>query len=60
MSLSADALVQNVRRGNCSPAYVEARRVFVEKKFTRDTHRGRAWSGSKAKMFRRQLRAGGH
>jgi hypothetical protein len=49
MSLSADALY-NMSDVELLAAYVEARRQFVEKKFTRDTHRARLeWI--KAKMF---------
>jgi len=49
MSLSADALYK-MSDVELLAAYVEARRQFVEKKFTRDTHRARlAWI--KAKMF---------
>ena len=49
MSLSAEALYQ-MSDLELLAAYVEARRQFVEKKFTRDTHRARLeWI--KAKMF---------
>ena len=49
MSLSADALYK-MSDVELLAAYVEARRVFVEKKLTRDTHRARLeWI--KAKMF---------
>jgi hypothetical protein len=49
MNLSADALYK-MSDVELLAAYVEARRQFVEKKFTRDTHRARlAWM--KAKMF---------
>jgi hypothetical protein len=49
MSLSADALYK-MSDVELLAAYVEARRQFVEKKFTRDTHRARLeWI--KAKMF---------
>ena len=49
MSLSADALYK-LSDVELLAAYVEARRQFVEKKFTRDTHRARLeWI--KAKMF---------
>jgi len=49
MSLSADALYK-MSDVELLAAYVEARRQFVEKKFTRDTHRARlAWI--RAKMF---------
>jgi hypothetical protein len=49
MSLSADAL-HKMSDVELLAAYVEARRQFVEKKFTRDTHRARlAWI--RAKMF---------
>ena len=49
MSLSADALYK-MPDVELLAAYIEARRQFVEKKFTRDTHRARlAWI--KAKMF---------
>src|SRR6202140_3336404 len=49
MSLSADALYK-MSDVELLAAYVEARRKFVEKKFTRDTHRARLeWL--KAKMF---------
>ncbi|MEN3379021.1 MAG: hypothetical protein V7604_4376 [Hyphomicrobiales bacterium] len=49
MSLSADALYK-MPDVELLAAYDAARRQFVEKKFTRDTHRARlAWS--KAKMF---------
>jgi hypothetical protein len=49
MSLSADALYK-MSDMELLTAYVEARRQFVEKKFTRDTHRARLeWI--KAKMF---------
>ena len=49
MSLSADALYK-MSDVDLLAAYVEARRQFVEKKFTRDTHRARLeWI--KAKMF---------
>jgi hypothetical protein len=49
MNLSADALYK-MSNVELLAAYVEARRQFVEKKFTRDTHRARlAWI--KAKMF---------
>jgi hypothetical protein len=49
MSLSADALYK-MSDAELLTAYVEARRQFVEKKFTRDTHRARLeWI--KAKMF---------
>jgi hypothetical protein len=49
MNLSADALYK-MSDVELLAAYVEARRQFVEKKFTRDTHRARlAWI--KAKMF---------
>src|SRR6266567_2732564 len=49
MSLSADALYQ-MPDVELLAAYAEARRQFVEKKFTRDTQRARlAWI--KAKMF---------
>jgi hypothetical protein len=49
MSLSADALYK-MSEVELLAAYAEARRQFVEKKFTRDTQRARlAWI--KAKMF---------
>ena len=49
MSLSADALYK-MSDVELLAAYVESRRQFVEKKFTRDTHRARLdWI--KAKMF---------
>jgi hypothetical protein len=49
MSLSVDALYK-MSDVELLAAYGEARRQFVEKKFTRDTHRARlAWI--KAKMF---------
>ena len=49
MSLSADALYK-MSDTELLAAYVEARRQFVEKKFTRDTHRARLdWI--RAKMF---------
>ena len=49
MSLSAEALYK-MSDVELLAAYVEARRQFVEKKFTRDTHRARlTWI--KAKMF---------
>ncbi len=49
MSLSAEALYR-MSDVELLAAYIEARRQFVEKKFTRDTHRARlAWI--KAKMF---------
>jgi hypothetical protein len=49
MSLSADALYK-MSEVELVAAYAEARRQFVEKKFTRDTQRARlAWI--KAKMF---------
>ena len=49
MSASADALYK-MSDVELLAAYVEARRQFVEKKFTRDTHRARLeWI--KAKMF---------
>jgi hypothetical protein len=49
MSLSADALYR-MSDVELLAAYLEARRQFVEKKFTRDTHRARLeWI--KAKMF---------
>jgi len=49
MSVSADALYK-MSDVELLAAYLEARRQFVEKKFTRDTHRARlAWI--KAKMF---------
>ena len=49
MSLSADALYK-MSDVELLAAYVEARRQFVEKKFTRDTQRARLeWI--KAKMF---------
>ena len=49
MSLSADALYK-MSDVELLAAYVEARRQFVEKKFTRDMHRARLeWI--KAKMF---------
>jgi hypothetical protein len=49
MNLSAEALYQ-MSDLELLAAYVEARRQFVEKKFTRDTHRARLeWI--KAKMF---------
>jgi hypothetical protein len=49
MSLSADALYK-MSDVELLAAYVEARRQFVEKKFTRDTHRARlTWI--RAKMF---------
>jgi hypothetical protein len=49
MSLSADALYK-MSDVELLAAYIEARRQFVEKRFTRDTHRARlAWI--KAKMF---------
>jgi ATP/maltotriose-dependent transcriptional regulator MalT len=49
MSLSADALYK-MSEVELLAAYGEARREFVEKKFTRDTQRARlAWI--KAKMF---------
>jgi hypothetical protein len=49
MSLSADALYK-MSDVELLAAYVEGRRQFVEKKFTRDTHRARLeWI--KAKMF---------
>lgn len=49
MSLSADALYK-MSDVELLAAYVEARRQFVEKKFTRDTHRARLeWM--RAKMF---------
>jgi hypothetical protein len=49
MSFSADALYK-MSDVELLAAYDEARRKFVEKKFTRDTHRARlAWI--RAKMF---------
>jgi hypothetical protein len=49
MSLSADALYK-MSDVELLAAYVEVRRQFVEKKFTRDTHRARlTWI--RAKMF---------
>ena len=49
MSLSAEVLY-TMSDVELLTAYIEARRQFVEKKFTRDTHRARlAWI--KAKMF---------
>jgi hypothetical protein len=49
MSLSADALYK-MSDVELLAAYVEARRQFVEKRFTRDTHRARLeWI--RAKMF---------
>ena len=49
MSLSADALYK-MSDVELLAAYLEARRQFVEKKFTRDTHRARlTWI--KARMF---------
>src|SRR5437016_7981216 len=49
MSLSADALYK-MSDVELLAAYLEGRRQFVEKKFTRDTHRARLeWI--KAKMF---------
>jgi hypothetical protein len=49
MSFSADAL-HNMSDMELLTAYDQARRKFVEKKFTRDTHRARlAWI--RAKMF---------
>jgi hypothetical protein len=49
MTLSADALY-NLSDVELLAAYIEARRQFVEKKFTRDTHRARLeWI--RAKMF---------
>ena len=49
MNLSADALYK-MSDVELLAAYVEARRQFVEKKFTRDTHRARlTWI--RAKMF---------
>ena len=49
MSLSADALYK-MSDVELLAAYVEVRRQFVEKKFTRDTHRARLeWI--KAKMY---------
>jgi hypothetical protein len=49
MSLAADALYK-LSDVELLAAYVEARRQFVEKKFTRDTHRARLeWI--RAKMF---------
>jgi hypothetical protein len=49
MSLSADALYK-MSDVELLAAYVEARRQFVERKFTRDTHRARLdWI--RAKMF---------
>lgn len=49
MSLAADALYK-MSDVELLAAYVEARRQFVEKKFTRDTHRARLeWI--RAKMF---------
>jgi hypothetical protein len=49
MSLSADALYK-MSDVELLAAYVEARRLFVERKFTRDTHRARLeWI--RAKMF---------
>ena len=49
MNLSAEALYKMSDMGLLA-AYVEARRQFVEKKFTRDTQRARrAWI--RAKMF---------
>ncbi len=49
MSVSADALYK-MSDVELLAAYVEARRQFVEKKFTRDTQRARrAWI--RAKMF---------
>jgi len=49
MSLSAEALYK-MSDVELLAAYVEGRRQFVEKKFTRDTHRARLeWI--KAKMF---------
>src|SRR5258707_3809711 len=49
MNLSAEALYKMSDMGLLA-AYAEARRQFVEKKFTRDTQRARlAWI--KAKMF---------
>ena len=49
MNLSAEVL-STMSDVELLAAYIEARRQFVEKKFTRDTHRARlAWI--KAKMF---------
>src|SRR5712672_216798 len=49
MSVSADALYK-MSDVDLLAAYVEARRQFVERKFTRDTHRARLeWI--RAKMF---------
>lgn len=49
MSLSAEALYK-MSDAELLAAYAEARRQFVEKKFTRDTHRARLeWI--RAKMF---------
>jgi len=49
MSLSADALYK-MSDAELLAAYLEARRQFVERKFSRDTHRARLeWI--KAKMF---------
>jgi len=49
VSVSADALYK-MSNAELLAAYLEARRQFVEKKFTRDTHRARLeWI--KAKMF---------
>jgi hypothetical protein len=49
MSVSADALYK-MSDAELLAAYLEARRQFVEKRFTRDTHRARLeWI--KAKMF---------
>jgi hypothetical protein len=49
MTLSADALYK-MSDVELLAAYIEARRQFVEKKFTRDTHRARLeWI--RAKMF---------
>jgi hypothetical protein len=49
MSLSAEALYK-MSDVELLAAYLDARRQFVEKKFTRDTHRARlAWI--RAKMF---------
>jgi hypothetical protein len=49
MSLSAEALYK-MSDVELLAAYLEARRQFVEKKFTRDTHRARL-TRIKAKMF---------
>jgi len=49
MSVSADALYK-MSHAELLAAYIEGRRQFVEKKFTRDTHRARLeWI--RAKMF---------